>query len=215
LYTQPILKQVLLIRGVIRAAVWFRRGFQMEGIRGFLNTPGFARRRIMKKPILIVALSFVLWVAFAASGQSQTAGEFTEWATITYSGNAKTLSLGKDLNYVSYEVTGVVVNDTGEGLFHGATVRCLGEQSAEKGEYERDRGSCICNLMNGDKVFLSYKATGDSGIPSKGTATILGATGSYSKGVQGGYGFTGYSLRPAIEGIIQSFVRAKFQYRLP
>jgi hypothetical protein len=75
--------------------------------------------------------------------------------------------------------------------------------------------------MNGDKVFVTVKAAGQvnpqPGMPgiTKGTVTIIGGTGKCS-GIQGTFEFTRYSIpKPAIEGIIQSYVKANIKYKLP
>jgi hypothetical protein len=54
---------------------------------------------------------------------------------------------------------------------------------------------------NGDKYWLTYKASGKMGKPTvvKGTFTYVGGTGKLT-GIQGGGEFTRYTLQPPAEG---------------
>jgi hypothetical protein len=121
---------------------------------------------------------------------------------------------------MSYEAIGLLVSDKGEGLFHQATTRILGSLTADKGKWNDERGSGVYSLLNGDKVFVTVNAAGEVAKPgmagiTKGTVTIVGGTGKCS-GIQGSFEFTRYSVpKPAIEGIIQSYVKANMKYKLP
>ena len=74
--------------------------------------------------------------------------------------------------------------------------------------------------MNGDKVFITLKATGETAKPgivgiTKGTVTITGGTGKCS-GIEGSFEYTRYALpSAAIEGIIQAYVKANIKDKLP
>jgi len=80
---------------------------------------------------------------------------------------------------MSYDAIGLTICDTGQGLFHQATIRVIGSLTIDKGKFDDERGSGVWNLMNGDKVFMTVKATGEGGKPgqvgiTKGTVTIIG-----------------------------------------
>jgi hypothetical protein len=173
----------------------------------------------MKKTIWMLALSLVLLITFGINVQAQPK-EVTESVTTTYYGTPKVVPLGADRAVMSYEAIGLTISDTGQGLFHQGTVRIIGSMTIEKGKFNDERGSGVWNLMNGDKVFMTVKATGEGAKPgaagiTKGTVTIIGGTGKCS-GIEGSFEFTRYALpSAAIEGILQSYVKANIKYKLP
>jgi hypothetical protein len=168
----------------------------------------------MKKSILILRVCLVLLVVFGSDILAQTPKEGTELFTTSYYGTSKIVPLGEGRAHTAYEAIGVTISDTGEGLFHGATVRVLGSMTIEKGVYNDDKFYGVFNLVNGDKVFFIGVTAGKAGDIGKGTATLIGGTGKCA-GIQGSYEFTRNPLRPAIEGIGQSYTKAKIQYKLP
>jgi hypothetical protein len=173
----------------------------------------------MKKTIWMLALSLVLLITFGKNVQAQPK-EVTESVTTTYYSTMKILPQGADRAVMSYDAIGLTVSDTGQGLFHQGTVRIVGSLTSEKGKWNDERSSGVWNLMNGDKVFVTIKATGEvakPGVPgiTKGTVTIIGGTGKCS-GIEGSFEFTRYALpSAAIEGILQSYVKANVKYKLP
>ncbi len=168
----------------------------------------------MKKLILILVLSPVLLVVFGSDALAQETKDGTESTTTSYYVTSKTILLGEGRVHMSYEAIGVTLSDTGEGLFHRATVRALGSMTIEKGVYNDDKAYGVYNLANGDKVFFTTAVAGKLGDIGKGTVTLISGTGKCT-GIQGSYEITRNSLRPAIEGIGQSYIKAKIQYKLP
>ena len=171
----------------------------------------------MKKYIWILGLTLILLFAFGLNVQAQSK-EVTESVTTTYYSTLKVVPLGVDRAAMSYDAVGLTISDTGQGLFHQATIRIIGSLTVEKGKFTDERGSGVWNLMNGDKVFMTVKATGEAAKPgmvgiTKGTVTIIGGTGKCS-GIKGSFEFTRYAL-PPIEGVIQSYVKANVKYTLP
>ena len=64
---------------------------------------------------------------------------------------------------------------------------------------------------------MSVKFGGKFGTPmppAQGTTKIIGGTGKYL-GIQGRTEFTSHFLRPSVEGIGQSYNKAKIIYKLP
>ena len=171
----------------------------------------------MRKFLWMVSLSLVLSFTLSLNIQAQPK-EVVEPFTSTYSGTGKVLPLGEGRLAVTYEVTGLTLNDTGEGLFHQATSRLLGGMTIEKGVYKDERGWGVYNLQNGDKVFCTYTLTGeakpDGTGTAKGTVTITGGTGKFIN-IQGVFEVTRTSVRPAMEGVFQSYGKGKIQYKLP
>ena len=171
----------------------------------------------MKKSIWILGLGLVLLFNFGFDAQAQPK-EVTESLTTTYYVPAKVLPLGEGRAFMSYEGFGVTVSDTGEGLFHEATIRVLGSMTIEKGVYNDERGWGVWNLKNGDKVFFNYRFAGETrpavGGKGKGTVTFSGGTGKCA-GIQGTFEAERYTLVSALEGVGQTYTKAKVKYNLP
>ncbi|MGD0659235.1 MAG: hypothetical protein ABSD38_14300 [Syntrophorhabdales bacterium] len=69
-------------------------------------------------------------------------------------------------------------------------------------------------LKNGDRVFATVVAEVKSGAPTKGKLTIIGGTGKCAD-IQGSWEYTGNSLRPATEGIGETYNKFIAKYKLP
>ena len=171
----------------------------------------------MKKFIWILGLCLVSLFIFGFNAYAQPK-EGVESATSTFYATSKVLPLEEGRMALTYEAFGVMISDTGEGLFHNATARNLGVLTIEKGAYNDERGWGVYNLQTGDKVFFTYTLTGvvrPGGIGTgKGTGTLTGGTGKLTN-IQGSYEFTRTMVRSAVEGIGQSYTKMKIQYKLP
>ena len=173
----------------------------------------------MKKSIWMLGLSLVLLITFGINVQAQPK-EVTESGVTTYYVTSKVLPLEEGGLYMSYEAIGVNVNDTGEGLFHNATIRVLGGMKIEKGIYKDERSWGVWNLQNGDKVFLTYRGTGEvkpEGVGiAKGTTTMTGGTGKCA-GIQGTFDITRYTPRSAVAVQVGglSYTKGTIKYKLP
>ena len=167
----------------------------------------------------MLALSLVLLITFTIDVHAQPK-EVTESVTTTYYATPRLIPLGPDRGFMTYDAIGLTVCDAGQGLFHQATIRILGSAIGQTGKASDESGNGVWNLLNGDKVFVTVKAAGESAKPgevgiTKGTVTIIGGTGKCS-GIQGTFEFTRYHVpKAAIEGIIQSYVKANIKYTLP
>jgi hypothetical protein len=168
----------------------------------------------MKKMITALVLGIVVLVVFGTDAKAQIPKEGTASQTWAYSGTFKALPMGQEGVQMTYEVMGVGIADTSEGLFHNASFRCLGALHAVKGEYNDDSGFCVSIRPDGDQVFSIYKATGKLGGIAKGTETLVGGTGKLV-GIQGSSEFTRFDVRPAAEGTFQGYERSKGHYKLP
>ncbi len=171
----------------------------------------------MKKFFWMLGLSLVLSVTLGISVQAQPK-EGVEPATTTFYATSKVLPLGEGRMALTYDAIGLTISDTGEGLFHNATVHNLGGMIIDKGVYNDERGWGVFNLQTGDKVFFTYTMTGvakPGGLGTgKGTVTLTGGTEKLTN-IQGSYEITRTMVRSAIEGIGQSYSKGKIQYRLP
>jgi hypothetical protein len=168
----------------------------------------------MKKSILVLGLSLFFLFSFGLGLQAQTGKEIIEPVTSTWYLTSKNLPLDKDCVFQTWEAFGIVISDTGTGLFHGATVRCMGSLYVDKGVFEGDIAYGYYLLQNGDKVFFRSVFTRKPGVPSKATTTLIGGTGKCA-GIQGSYDLVGYSLKPAMEGIGQAYNKLSIKYKLP
>jgi hypothetical protein len=168
----------------------------------------------MRKPIASLILSLIVLVAFGMEAKAQIPKEGTLSGMNAFSATFKVVAMGQEQAHVTYEVLGVAISDTGEGPFHNSSFRCIGAQHVVKGAYDDDSGFCEYIRPDGDKIFVTYKATGKMGVGGKGTATFVGGTGKMA-GIQGSSEFTRFNVRPVAEGTFQGYQRTKGQYKLP
>jgi hypothetical protein len=168
------------------------------------------------KARLLVALSFIVLAICTMGNIAFSQDEVTESLTVGFYGTFKVLQLGPGGAYLTWENFGSVASDTGQGLFHGTTVRCMGAFFSGKESWESD-ASCIYTMKDGEKVFFSGKLGGKAGTPTppaKGLTKIIGGTGKYA-GMQGRNEYVSYTLRPPSEGTMQHLNRSKITYKLP
>ena len=168
----------------------------------------------MKKVITSLILSLIVLAAFGMEAKAQIPKEGTISDTWAYSGTFKALPMEQERLQMTYEVMGVIIGDTSEDLFHNASFRCLGSMHAVKGEFNDESGFCVCTRLDGDQIFLTYKATGKVGVSAKETQTIVGGTGKLA-GIQGNAELTRFGVRRAAEGTFQGYEKGKGQYKLP
>jgi hypothetical protein len=167
----------------------------------------------MKKTILTLMLTSFLFVGFGLMDYAETAEKGTTSNKGYYMATPKVLPMGKERVQMNYEAFGVLVSDTGKGLFHNASIHVLGALHAVKGAY-KDSGFMVMTHTDGDKVFATYKGSGTLRKSSKGTLTYVGGTGKYV-GIQGSGEYTRYSLRPPTKGMIAAFSIAKSNWEVP
>lgn len=167
----------------------------------------------MKKVTVALLFSLALSFVFGANAIAQISKEGTV-SILTFSNSTlKFLSMGQERVHVTYEAFGLTLSDTGEGLFHNASMRCIGANHAVNGAFDDDSGFCVYTHPDGDQIFATYKATGKVGVGSRGTAIIVGGTGNFT-GIQGSLDFTRVPVRPAAEGTSQVYLKSKGQYKL-
>ena len=100
----------------------------------------------MKKAIWILGLCLASLFIFGLNVHAQS-NEVTESVTTGYYVTFKTFPLGPDRGYMPWENFGVVISDTGEGLFHGVTIHCAGANFWEKWSFESE-GYCAYTLKD-------------------------------------------------------------------
>ena len=170
----------------------------------------------MKRFKRVVTLSFILLMPFGMHVQAQPKA-VTEAVTATFYATAKMLPLDEGCIRVNNDVIGIVLSDTGSGLFHQATSRKLGGFTIEKGMYNDEQAWGVYNLQNGDKVFYTQAGVGEvkgGRGEGKGIITFTGGTGKCA-GIKGSETYTWYGLRPALEGTVQFYMKGTIKYTLP
>jgi hypothetical protein len=168
----------------------------------------------MRKGLLLLAGGLSWWSAVAAEPPLPIPKEGATSGTAVFVGTMKGLPLGKDRVQVSYDVTGVVVSDTGEGLLHGSSVRCIGGMLVVNGAFDDETNSCVYTRPDGDQIFTTSKVSGKQGEAARGRFTFVGGTGKMA-GITGSGEFTRTSVRPVAEGGSLSYARSKSSYKLP
>ena len=125
----------------------------------------------MCKALVLLAVGLLSWSAMAADPPVPMPKEGTTSGAAVFVGTMKALPLGKEMVQVSYDVTGVVVSDTGEGLLHGSSVRCIGGMFVVNGAFDDETNSCVHARPDGDQTFTTSKASGKTGQATKGPPT--------------------------------------------
>jgi len=162
--------------------------------------------------ISVLIMLSVFGVNNIALGQSAV----TELFTVSFYGTYKVMQSVPGSAYVTWESFGVIVDDSGQGLFHKATVRLIGRTIYEKEGWTGDFYGTY-TMKDGEKVFSSGKMSGKvttPPAPSSGTLKLLGGTGKYA-GIQGSAEFVSNPLRPPAEGAMHSYSKTKMTYTLP
>jgi hypothetical protein len=168
----------------------------------------------MKKMILASVLAFGLLLTIGLDAKAQPAKEGTYSFKYIYSGPFKTLQMREERLHMTYEIMGVHVSDTGEGLLHNASFRCIGMLHVVKGMF-KNSGSIVFTCPDGDQVFVTFEGTGKFGVGGGYSGTFVGGTGKLV-GIEGFITkWTDYAVRPAAEGTIQGLGRGEVNWKLP
>ena len=112
-------------------------------------------KKIFMVSVLILLLSVVVSPVFSDEMAKEGSGSGHGY----YIGNLTVLPFGKTTLQMNYEAYGISVTDTGKGLFHNASQQILGGMRIVDGVIT-DSGFIIATLTSGDKVFMTYKASG-------------------------------------------------------
>ncbi len=93
------------------------------------------------------------------------------------------------------------------------TMYFLGALHAVKGAFE-ESGFTVFTVPDGDKVFATWKGSGNLGKNAKGTYTYVGGTGKYT-GITGGDEFTRSNLQNVSKGVWAAITLFKGNWKLP
>ena len=167
----------------------------------------------MKRMTIGSLLALVFLFNFLATPNAEMAKEGTESTIEYFHGTHQALAMEEESVQVIFEVWGVSVSDTVEGLFHNLSFHCLGGLYAVKGVY-KETGLCEYTRPNGDKVYITLKGEGEFGKPSKGSVTIIGGTGEV-KNITGSGEYESNQLRSAAKGTFQGYANTKWHWKIP
>ena len=174
----------------------------------------------MKRFTWLLVLNFVLLMSFGMSVQAEPK-EMTEVVTAAGYVTPEMLPLNGGRYRVNFDAIGMLLSDTGSGLFHQATSRILGGFTLEKDKYNDEQGWGVYTLQDGDKVF--FTSTGAGRLEPLGVGegkvieTFTGGTGKCT-GIKGSSTFTRHGLRPVyvpteMKGLF--YMKGTIKYTLP
>ena len=175
----------------------------------------------MRKAIGAAVLGLVSMLAFGVAAQEPPPIPKEGSGTQISAGSAtlKALQLGTDRMQLTWEFLGANTDESGKGINHNSSVRCIGSAYVVNGVYETYTNSCVFTRTDGDQIFTTEKLTEMTGPMAKGglvkgTSVITGGTGKLA-GITGSIEWMRYAVRPALEGTVQTVTRAKSSYKLP
>jgi hypothetical protein len=157
----------------------------------------------MKKVLLILMSGLILAIAWGLEGSAQTKKEMTFSGTHYWSSTGKVFQIDPDRLIMESELMGVRVNDSGDGLFHGASVHIVGVAYRTKGYYGF-RGYETWIDKDGDKLIWELLDT-PPGAPTS-PARLVEGTGKYA-GWQGTIEYTLQYPRSFPEGTRRGICR--------
>ena len=160
---------------------------------------------IMFALMLLLTTGTVVGAEMAKEGSASGVTYFTSTVQV--------LAQGKENFVANYDARGVSGSNDNTSPFYGASGQCVGTYRGIKGEF-KEIGLCTYTRPNGDKIFMSYEATGKVGSPVKGTSTFVGGTGECD-GLTGSGEFTRTSIKGPAEGIGASISKSTFNWKIP
>jgi hypothetical protein len=167
----------------------------------------------MKKALMMLILTLFLLATVGNVFGEEMAKEGSDSGKNYSTGTADVLPMGEERIQLNYEGSGIYVSDTEEGFLNNASQHFLGALHAVKGVFE-ESGCMVYTATDGDKVFATYKGSGNLGKSAKGTYTFVGGTGKYT-GLKGGGEFTRLHLQPPSKGIWSATTSFKGNWKLP
>ena len=162
-----------------------------------------------------VALIFLVgFLTFANADDLALEGSGNYKSAMSYT--FKYISAEKERLYMTYDITGMIVEAPPDSPLYKTSFHALGALEAIKKAY-KDSGFIIYNRPNGDKVYTTWQATGTlGGADRKITITFVGGTGECA-GIEGGGELTGISgfHRKPTENVRISMSEGKFHWKIP
>ena len=153
----------------------------------------------MKKQIWVLIFITLGLILAASSAYSEMAKEGSHSGKNYSTGTSKAIPMGEERLHLTIDGSGIYVSDEDDGFLNNSSMHLLGTLHSVKGVFE-DSGFIVFNLPDGDKVYASWKGTGNLGKDAKGTITYVGGTGKYA-GLTGGGEYTRRHLPNASKNV--------------
>ncbi len=168
----------------------------------------------MKKCLLILVLSLVFSIGLRLDAIAQMPDEGTFSGTLIYSGTYRTIPIDKERMILTYENTGVRIEDSKAGPFHQVSTHNIGVMYFEKGVGVL-RGYLTWVDKDGDKVTWELTETDSKlgSVSTKGTAKAIAGTGKFT-GIQGSMEYTRQNLRPVADMTNQAVSFSKGNWKI-
>ncbi len=168
----------------------------------------------MKKHILTLGLSIIFLTGLGLDAIAQMSDEGTFSGTLIYAGTYRTIPIDKERLILTYENTGVRVEDSKTGPFHQVSTHNIGVMYFEKGVGVL-RGYLTWVDKDGDKVTWELTETDSKlgPVPTKGTAKAIAGTGKFT-GIQGSMEYTRQTLRPIADMTNQAISWSKGNWKI-
>jgi hypothetical protein len=166
----------------------------------------------MKKTLMILIVSCFLFGCWAVTLAAEMAKEGSGSGATYFTQTFNLFAQGQAYQ-INYDARGVTVSDIETSPFHHTSVQCVGSLQVVKGVV-KEFGLCTYTRPDGDKIYMSYEASGQMGKGVKGTSIITGGTGK-CEGMTGTAEFTRTSLQPPVEGAGASFSKSTVTWKLP
>ena len=160
--------------------------------------------------VFFVTLGLIFSVSTA---YSEMAKEGSHSGKNYSTGTSKAIPMGEERLHLTLEGSGIYVSDEKDGFLNNASMHLLGTLHAVKGVFE-DSGFIVFNLPDGDKVYATWKGTGNLGKDAKGTISYVGGTGKYA-GLTGGGEYNRGHVPNASKSVWAAITTHKGNWKLP
>ena len=173
----------------------------------------------MRFPYAVLVSAGAVSLAFSVSGanaqQLPAEGKFSITYTSLNAAPVKPIAIGKDQEMTVSSAMMTAANDSGGGLLHNLTGRCLMSVLTDRASKTIDQhGYCTYTDADGDQVFekvdINKQALGPVIV---GKGEWIGGTGKYA-GLQGVFEIRHNPLKSPTEGVVQGAGKKIGSYRV-
>ena len=167
----------------------------------------------MRKVLITLSVAVLVLTGFGIAFGDEMAKEGSSSGAFYYTSTAQTLMIPKLAGVFNYEARGVSGSDDKTSPFYLASSQCVGSVKGTKGVF-KESGLCTVSRPNGDKIYMSYEASGKIGEPMKGSSKLIGGTGN-CEGITGNGEFVRSSLKGPTEDIGASISKHTMSWKIP
>jgi len=169
----------------------------------------------MRKIALVSILALFTLVSFVPFSTAEMAKEGTGSSTTIYSGTVKMVPIDENHFVITYQNTGAMLSDTGDGPFHNMSILNVGTLYFENG-VGKLIGYITCTDPDGDKVLVEIKENNAKLAPAMniGTGKYIHGTGKFT-GIEGTMEYKRWYVRPAAKDTYQAVAKSKSSWKIP